>query len=101
MSDEPVIQRRYTLAEIDEMRGLLKLIQGMGHMHYNGNCYMGDLRPKPDEAALEAHLRTYLMAGIHIEEVRSKYREASAAQQAQMAKSKADWEAIHAHPISA
>lgn len=62
-SSRCTIQRKYTIDEIDEMRNLIG-----ENWFYNSEPYKGHKRT----AEIEEILRTYMMAGTSVEEIRSK-----------------------------
>lgn len=61
------LPRRYTLAEIDEMRELI---------HHTLTIQVGSYHPDQMEKRVEARLRTCLLAGIDPQELRDKLTEA-------------------------
>lgn len=58
MSRDPIIQRAYTISEIDRMRRAIHSITGVWTQN-----------------SAEEHLRTYMMAGISVEDLEQSARQ--------------------------
>ena len=72
MATQPIIQRKYSLAEIDEMR---KLILECKPIFENGCMYYGAFFFKKTlDEAQERELRTLMMAGVTPDELDGHYK---------------------------